>query len=92
MNDHLIVPEETEPPALMEAKRLNNAYCMEVFEQEADFSDLHHVDLAMAGTHDGKHTVEISADLVDSRLVHQVDGETVSTISCKDLIDLNEYL
>ena len=92
MNDHLIVPEETEPPALMEAKRLINGYCMEVFEQEADFSDLHHVDLAMAGTHDGKHTVEISADLVDSRLVHQVDGETVSTISCKDLSDLNEYL
>ena len=92
MNDHLIVPEETEPPALMEAKRLINAYCIEVFEQEADFSDLHHVDLAMAGTHDGKHTVEISADLVDSRLVYQVDGETVSTISCKDLSDLNEYL
>ena len=92
MNDHLIVPEETEPPALMEAKRLINAYCMEVFEQEADFSDLHHVDLAMAETHDGKHTVEISADLVDSRLVYQVDGETVSTISCKDLSDLNEYL
>ena len=92
MNDHLIVPEETEPPALMEAKRLINAYCMEVFEQEADFSDLHHVDLAMAGTHDGKHTVEISADLVDSRLVYQVDGETVSAISCKDLSDLNEYL
>ena len=92
MNDHLIVPEETEPPALMEAKRLINAYCMEVFEQEADFSDLHHVDLAMAESHDGKHTVEISADLVDSRLVYQVDGETVSTISCKDLSDLNEYL
>ena len=92
MNDHLIVPEETEPPALMEAKRLINAYCMEVFEQEADFSDLHHVDLAIAEAHDGKHTVEISADLVDSRLVYQVDGETVSTISCKDLSDLNEYL
>ena len=92
MNDHLIVPEETEPPALMEAKRLINAYCIEVLEQEADFSDLHHVDLAMAGTHDGKHTVEISADLVDSRLVYQVDGETVSAISCKDLSDLNEYL
>ena len=92
MNDYLIAPEETEPPALLEAKRLINAYCMEEFEQEADFSDLHHVDLAMAGIHDGEHTVEISADLVDSRLVYQVDGETVSTISCKDLSDLNEYL
>ena len=92
LNDHLIAPEETEPPAILEAKRLINAYCMEEFEQEADFSNLHHVDLAMAGIHDGEHTVEISADLVDSRLVYQVDGETVSTISCKDLSDLNEYL
>lgn len=92
LNDHLIAPEEIEPPAILEAKRLINAYCMEEFEQEADFSNLHHVDLAMAGIHDGEHTVEISADLVDSRLVYQVDGETVSTISCKDLSDLNEYL
>ena len=92
MNDHLIVPEETEPPALLEAKRLINAYCMQEFEQEADFSDLHHIDLAMAETYDGEHTAEISADLVDFRLVYQVDGETVSTISCKDLSDLNEYL
>lgn len=92
LNDHLIAPEDTEPPALLEAKRLINAYCMEEFEQEADFSDLHHVDLAYGATSDSEHTVEISADLVDSRLVYQVDGETVSTISCKDLSDLNEYL
>ena len=92
MNSHLTVSEETEPPALLEAKRLINAYCMQEFEQEADFSDLHHIDLAMAETYDGEHTVEISADLVDFRLVYQVDGETVSTISCKDLSDLNEYL
>lgn len=92
LNDHLIAPEGTEPPALLEAKRLINAYCMEEFEQEADFSNLHHVDLAYGATSDSEHTVEISADLVDSRLVYQVDGETVSTISCKDLSDLNEYL
>ncbi|MBS5452913.1 MAG: DEAD/DEAH box helicase family protein [Ruminococcus sp.] len=92
MNSHLTVSEETEPPALLEAKRLINAYCMQEFEQEADFSDLHHIDLAMAETYDGEHTVEISADLVDFRLVYQVDGETVSTISCKGLSDLNEYL
>ena len=92
LNDHLIAPEDTEPPALLEAKRLINSYCMEEFEQEADFSDLHHVDLAYGATSDSEHTVEISADLVDSRLVYQVDGETVSTISCKDLSDLNEYL
>lgn len=92
LNDHLIAAEEAEPPALLEAKRLINAYCMEEFEQEADFSNLHHVDLAYGATSDSEHTVEISADLVDSRLVYQVDGETVSTISCKDLSDLNEYL
>ena len=44
---------------LEEAKQLINEYCLEVFEQEADFSDLSHVDLAYSATSDSAHTVEI---------------------------------
>ena len=44
---------------LERAKWLINAYCMEVFEQEADFSDLSHVPLAFSSTSDSAHTVEI---------------------------------
>ena len=77
---------------LEETKQLINAYCMEVFDQEADYSDLSHVDLAFSATSDSEHTVEIFADLVSFRLVYQVDGETIREIACGDLRELNEYL
>ena len=75
-----------------EAKQLINEYCLEVFEQEADFSDLSHVDLAFSSTSDSEHTVEIFADLAAFRLVYQVDGETVHEIDCGSLSELNGYL
>ena len=71
---------------------LINEYCQEVFEQDADFSDLSHVDLAMGATSDSEHTIEIHADLTAFRLVYRVDGETVHKVECKDLQELNEYL
>lgn len=84
---------QSDPAAeLEETRRLINAYCMEVFEQEADYSDLSHVDLAFSSTSDSEHTVEIFADLVSFRLVYQVDGETVREIACDTLSELNGYL
>lgn len=77
---------------LEEAKQLINEYCLEVFDQEADFSDLSHVDLAFSSTSDSEHTVEIFADLAVLRLVYQVDSETVHEIACKNLSELNGYL
>ena len=77
---------------LEEAKQHINVYCLEVFDQEADFSDLSHVDLAFSSTSDSEHTVEIFADLVAFRLVYQVDGETVHEITCGSLSELNGYL
>lgn len=77
---------------LGEAKQLINEYCMEVFEQEADFSNLSHVDLAFSSTSDSEHTIEIFADLTAFRLVYQVDGEIVHEIACESLSELNGYL
>ena len=77
---------------LEEAKQLINEYCLEVFDQEADFSNLSHVDLAFSSTSDSEHTVEIFADLAVFRLVYQVDSETVHEIACKNLSELNGYL
>ena len=100
LNDRLLQVVE-EPPApepvqndaaLDKAVQLINEYCMEVFDQEADFSDLHYVDLAFSSTGDSEHTVEVSADLVDCRLIYQVDGEVVVSLQCHDLDDLSEYL
>ena len=75
-----------------EAKRLIDEYCMEVFEQGADYTDLYHVDLAFSSTADSMHNVEIFADLMRYRLVYQVDGETVHEITCESMEKLNEYL
>ena len=100
-NDHLLqVVEEaseiTEQPEtvadLDSAKALINEYCMEVFESEADFTDLSHVDLAFSSTSDSGHSVEIYADLVGFRLVYQVDGAEVTSIQCAGFRDLNEFL
>ena len=74
------------------AKWLINAYCMEVFEQEADFSALSHVPLAFSSTSDSAHTVEISADLVSFRLSYLVDGAEATSIQCAGFRDLNEFL
>lgn len=83
-------PEEQTP--LETARGLINAYCQETFDQDADFSDLSHVDLAYSTTSDSAHTVEVFADLSAFRLVYQVDGETVQEFSCDSLQELNEYL
>lgn len=77
---------------LEEARQLINEYCLEEFDQEADFSNLGHVDLAFSATSDSEHTVEIFTDLIAFRLVYQVDGETVHEITCSSLSELNGYL
>ena len=74
---------------LDEAIELINEYCWKELEQEADFSDLHHIDLAFGSTSDNKYVIEASADLIDFRLVYQVDGEVVMSLQCRDLDDLN---
>ena len=77
---------------LDEAIELINEYCIKEFEQEADFSDLHHIDLVFGSTSDSKYVIEASADLIDFRLVYQVDGEVVMSLQCRDLDDLNVHL
>ena len=74
------------------AKELIHLYCQETFEQDADYSNLAHVDLAYGSTSDSQHTVEIFADLTESRLVYQVDKETVHEVRCENLSELNSYL
>lgn len=100
LNDHLLqVVEEISTPepiqdssGLEGAKWLINEYCLEVFEEEADFSNLHHVDLAFSSTSDSEHTIEVSANLVDCCLIYQVDGEVTASLQCHDLDDLSAYL
>ncbi len=89
-NETNLTPDENE--ILQESIRLINKYCQSVFEADAEFEDLSHVDLASSSTSDSEHTVEVSADLENFRIVYQVDGQTVFTTDCDSLSELNEYL
>ncbi|MCH5353649.1 MAG: DEAD/DEAH box helicase family protein [Acutalibacter sp.] len=84
-------PIETDAE-LEQAKALINAYCLEEYDQEADYSNLDHVDLAYSATSGSEHTVEIYADLIAFKLVYTVDGETVREVACESLSELNKYL
>ena len=75
--------QSLEQSPLETAKELIHLYCQETFEQDADYSNLAHVDLAYGSTSDSQHTVEIFADLTESRLVYQVDKETVHGCTVK---------
>ena len=85
------VQEKTEEH-LETAKQLINAYCQEVFEGDADFSDLSRVDLAIGETSDSELTIEVYADLTDYRLVYRVGGRDIHINNCNSLQELNEYL
>jgi len=74
------------------AQQLIDEYCMEVFEQKADYTDLYHVDLAFSSTADSEHNVEIFADLMRYRLMYQVDSEVVHEVACDSMEHLHEYL
>ena len=86
-------PQQTQDDtALEEAKRLINAYSLEEFEVEADFSDLHSVALGYTTTVDDEHSIQITADLVDFKIDYAVDQTVVASTECKSLSELNEYL
>ena len=81
-----------ENPALDTAKRLINEYCQREFGDDADYSDLSKVGLAYTTTEEGELDVQVSADLVDFRMLYEVDGELVARVQFHDLDDLNEFL
>ena len=77
---------------LEQAKELISEYCIEEFDQKADFSDLSHIDLAYSTTEESNLPIEVYADLTTCRLVYTVDGNIVQEISCESLSELNRYL
>ena len=87
-----VVTTPQESPAMEKAMQLINEYCQQEFEEDADFSDLSQVGLAYSTICDSTHDVEISVDLLRSRLVYLVDGKELETIQCHDLNELIGYL
>ena len=80
------------PTEVEESIRLINEYCQAEFDSDADFTDLHHVNLAFSTTSDHEHPVQVFADLIERKLVYQVDDKTIMEIVCDTPEDLNGQL
>ena len=74
------------------AKQLINAYAIETFDAEADFSNLAEIPLGMRESDDGEHTIEITADLETFEIISRVDSRIVHFIEAGSLAELIPYL
>ena len=90
-NRELEIPAETATP-LDHAKELIEEFCQSEFDVSADFSDLSRVGIGYTTTGDGEHEIQVYADLTGFRLLYELDWQTVISLQCHDLDDLNEYL
>ena len=75
--NRVVAPGRTqELPPLERAKQLINEYRHEEFgyDDSADFDDLSNISLAHTETEDGKHTIDVSADLENFAIVQRLDG------------------
>ena len=97
-HDPIPAPEVHEESVLAEseeletAKQLINAYAVETFNEEADFSNLAEIPLGMRDTDDGAHTIEITADLESFEILYRVDDRIVHFVEADSLTHLMPYL
>ena len=76
---------------LKEAMRVINEYSEEEFEgDEADFSDLTSVSLAFTETEDGKHFIDVEADLINHKIIRSIDNQLVEELKYGSLSELTE--
>ena len=76
---------------LKEAMRVINEYSKEEFEgDETDFSDLTSVSLAFTETEDGKHYIDVEADLINHKIIRSIDNQLVEEHKYGSLSELTE--
>lgn len=67
------------------AREFINDYCMEEFRQPADFRDLSRIGLAYTTTGDGKHEIQVYANLIEHRTEFFYDGSCIATQNADSL-------
>ncbi|MGB4090440.1 MAG: YodL domain-containing protein [Ruminococcus flavefaciens] len=75
---------------LDKAKWLINDFCEAEYREEADFSDLHSVGLAFTTLTDDELPIQVTADLVDFKITHELDGEVFDTEQFDSIEDMIE--
>ena len=79
-------------PALEKAKRLIDDFCESEYDTPADFTNLRQIGVGHTTLTDDELPFQAYVDLIDFRLLYEVDGETVVSLKCHDLDDLCQHL
>ena len=79
---------DDEATKIEEARSLINAYCLEEFEEEANFEDLAHIGLAYTTSEDGSHEFAAEADLIGLAINRYIDRQLVESRSYDSLDEL----
>lgn len=79
---------------LEEIKETIKDFCINEYGEDSkvDFGNLSKVDLAYTTTEDGKHEIQVSADLVNNRLNTYLDGKEYESIKYPTLGDLEKEI
>ena len=95
--EHTLRPLPKQNPAspaknedLEQAKDLISQFCAEEYDVEADFSDLHKVDIAHTTITEAEVPVQVSVDLVDFKLDRYIEGKIVDSREYASLKELTE--
>lgn len=86
MNDN--VAEQNESSALNKAKELINDFCEHEYLSSADFNDLHNVSLAYTTLTEHELPVQVTADLIDFKIIYEFNGEVYDNEKFNDLDDM----
>ncbi|MBQ6212400.1 MAG: hypothetical protein IJJ57_05845, partial [Ruminococcus sp.] len=74
--------------ALATAKQLINEFCEDEYEISADFSDMHNVALAHTTLTDEQVPVQVTADLLDYKLIYEFGYEVFKTEEFSSIEDM----
>ncbi|MCM1530411.1 MAG: toprim domain-containing protein, partial [Alistipes sp.] len=75
---------------LDKAKYLINSFCESEYDSQADFSDLREIHIAYTTLTDDELPIQVTADLVDFKIVYEFDGEVFNTEQYDSLEDMIE--
>lgn len=75
---------------LEKAKELINDFCEQEYGEGADFTDLHDIGIAYTTYTDDEKELQVTADLIDCKIIYEYDGETFKTEQYKDIDDMAE--
>ena len=74
------------------AKHYINSYCVEEFGDTADFSDLENIGIGYTTLTDDELDAQITADLINMKIVWELDGEQNKVMQFKTPAEMLAYL